>query len=90
VTVDEALAELENAKGNYSCANLVALLELLGFSVEPCKSEHHKKVKHSGLREFRGSGFSCEHGKNPNVKRGYIGKMKTMLTIWKDELEKLS
>ena len=59
MTVDEAIAELANAKGNFKCNQMVRLLESLGFKVEDAKTKHHKKVKHPGLPNFYGADFAC-------------------------------
>lgn len=85
--VDEAIAELERAGGNFRCRDMVGLLESLGFVVEPCRQPTHKKVKHPALPRFFGAGFACEHRGNAGVRQCYINSMKRMLVTWKDELE---
>ena len=90
MSVDEAIAELKNAGGNYRCSRLVRVLESLGFIVDPCKVQHHKKYKHPGIPGFTGANFSCQHGKTPNVKPGYVNRVRKVIENWKDELEELS
>lgn len=90
MTVDDAIDELSKAKGNFKCARLTEILESFGFVVISKRSIHHKVFKHPRLPDFFGSDYSCEHGKNPNVKKGYIGKVKRILSIYKDELDELA
>lgn len=89
LSVDDAIDELNNAKGNFQCARLIEILESFGFVVASKRSKHHKVVKHLQLPNFLGSNFACEHGKNPNVKKVYVGKVKRILTLYKDDLELL-
>ena len=87
--VDGAIAQLKNAKGNYRCSELVRLLESLGFVVDGRRVKHHKQYKHPRLPNFSGANFSCQHGKTPLVKPGYINRVRKVLETWKDELEEL-
>jgi len=63
------------------------MLLSLGFTVERTQTGNHRKVKHPGLRNFFGSGYDCGHGANPQIKKGYAGKLKKMLMEHRTELE---
>ena len=89
MTVDEAIAELSSAKGNYKCSQMVRLLESLGFVVEDAKTKHHKKVKHPKLPGFYGTNFACPSRGGAGIKTPYITNIRRTLETWKDELERV-
>lgn len=89
MTVDEAISELAGAGSKYKCADMVRLLESLGFVVEDSKSKHHKKVKHPGLPQFFGTNFACPKRTGDGIKKPYITTIKRTLETWKDELEQV-
>ncbi len=90
MTVDEAIAELKQAGGNYTCRKMVRLLRSLGFEIRDGKrTPNHKIVKHPDLLDFPGSDFNCPHRSGVGILKPYVRKILSMLEAWKDELEKV-
>ena len=79
--LDTLLDDLARAKGSWRCSDLIARLETLGFQVRPGRSPGHKIVSHPGLADFYTTSFNCGHGKNPEIKTGYISNIRTTLVI---------
>lgn len=77
----EARKALQEGKGNLRCAEVTAILETLGFEVRDGKRGGHKLFFHHGLPEFYSGSFNCGHGKNPEIKPGYISKILRTLEI---------
>ena len=83
---DEALETLSAAGGNLRCNDLVRALRALGFDVRDGKNAGHKVVTHPGLARFSAAGFTCGHGKNPEIKPVYVRKMVGLLRDYESDL----
>ena len=81
MSYDHVRKEIKSAGASLRCTKLTSLLESLGFVVRG--KTGHKVFKHPSIPSFHGGDFNCGHGRNPQVKRGYIGKIVKIL----DELE---
>lgn len=60
---------------------MTKLLEGLGFSVKDDKRGGHKVFTHDGIQSFRTGSYNCEHGRNPEIKRPYIPKIRDWLEV---------
>ena len=72
------------------CVELTSLLETIGFEVRDGKKAGHKLVRHpelSATSDFTSTSYTCGHGKNPEVKRVYIGKLRSVIRKYKSELQ---
>lgn len=76
---DEVIRELDQAGASMRCSELTTLLVTLGFEVKDGKRGGHKVFTHDGLPDFRSGAYNCDHGKNPEIKRPYINKVKGTL-----------
>jgi len=90
ISAADAISELSAAGANMPCKRLTEILENFGFAVERCRTPSHYTVSHRGLSEFHGSDFACEHGKSPQVKRGYIKNMKRVIERYAQELDAIN
>ncbi len=63
---------LEESGATVKCSELRAHLEGIGFRIRDGKRAGHKIVTHSGLKDFSSTSYNCGHGKNPEIKPGYI------------------
>ena len=88
--VDEAIEFLKQRKKTLRCSELTERLEYFGFRVRDCKKAGHKQVTHTKLPGFIGTSFSGGHGSDDQVKPGYVGKMISLFSTYREELEKLS
>lgn len=86
MNVDEAIETLEQAGATMRCKELTGILESLGFDVRDTKKQGHKVVTHAGLKQFFSFGFTCGHGKNPEVKRNYVKTALKTLKTYRDDL----
>jgi len=50
------------------------------------RKQGHKVVTHPGLPGFTSIGFTCGHGKNPEIKPAYVRKVAGMLRAYEAEL----
>lgn len=87
-SVDEAIALLEQRKRSMRCSELVSVLQGLGFEVRSGRLGGHKIYTHAHLQDFTSDGINCEHGRNPQVKPAYVGKVIRNLRQHRTELEK--
>lgn len=76
---DEAIAELDQAGASMRCSSLSTLLIALGFEVKDGKRGGHKVFTHDHNPGFYSAAYNCDHGKNPEIKRPYINKVKKTL-----------
>ncbi len=83
---DEALAALLAAGGNLRCNDLARTLRGLGFDVRDGKKVGHKVVTHPGIARFSTAGYTCGHGKNPEIKPIYVKKMIGVLRDYESDL----
>ena len=63
---------LEDSGATVKCSELRLHLEELGYRIRDGKRAGHKIVTHSGLKDFYSTSYNCGHGKNPQIKPGYI------------------
>lgn len=75
------------------CAEVKSLLEEIGFEVRDGKKAGHKLVRHpdlSSASDFTSTSYTCGHGKNPEVKRIYLAKLRKIVGKYKVELQKIN
>jgi hypothetical protein len=77
--LDKLLDDLVRAKGSWRCSDLIDRLEALGFQVRDGRTPGHKIVTHPSLAAFYSASFNCGHGKNPEIKSGYISNIRNTL-----------
>jgi hypothetical protein len=85
--VDEAIAKLSKEATATSCADLVSLLEGLGFKVRRCSKGNHHTFVHAGLADFWGSDFDGGHDKH--MKKNYVNAVRKLLERYRMELAQL-
>ena len=61
------------------CNELAGLLASLGFEVRDGKKAGHKVFVHHGIATFTSGGYTCGHGKNPEIKTAYIKNVARLL-----------
>lgn len=83
-TVDAALDWLRAKEATTSCAELIAVLQGLGFEVRRRSSGNHHTIYHPGLSDFSGSNFDGGHGKV--VKKYYVQAMRKLISKYQSEL----
>jgi len=87
--VSDVVDALLAAKATTRCQDLIQQLEALGFEVRDGKKQGHKVVTHPRLRGFLSAGFTCGHGRNPEVKPVYVRQMVQVLRQYHTELLEL-
>lgn len=93
--VSEIITELELRKKSIACngkAGLLILLEELGFTHRPGKTEGHRLFEHSMLSrqsEFKTHSVDCGHKPNREMKFPYVLSIIRKLKQYKSELESL-
>lgn len=85
--IQKTIQQLQQRKTNLCCEEVKSLLLDLGFDVRDGKQGGHKIFVHAGLPSFMSGSFNCGHGKNPEIKPAYIGKIIQVLRQYSDELE---
>lgn len=85
-SLHEVIRHLRLANASIRCQELTRLLESLGFDVRNGKKQGHKVFVHHGLDSFTSGGYSCGHGKNPEIKPVYIKKIARLLKQYENEL----
>jgi len=85
--IEKAIETLQKHKTNLCCEEVKSLLVDLGFEVRDGKQGGHKIFVHQGLPSFKSGSFNCGHGKNPEIKPAYIGKIIQILKQYCEELE---
>lgn len=89
LSFDDILAQL-NSNGSLRCLELKSLLESLGFEVKDGSKPGHKTVTHDELKDFYSTGYTCGHGRNPEVKKPYIASIRNVLRTYREELISLN
>lgn len=84
--IANTIENLQQRKANLCCEDVKSLLVNLGFEVRDGKQGGHKVFVHQGLPSFLSGSFNCGHGKNPEIKPAYIGKIIQVLKQHHDEL----
>lgn len=87
--VAEVIDALLAAKAATRCQDLIRQLEALGFEVRDGRKQGHRVVTHPRLDGFTSAGFTCGHGRNPEVKPAYVGQMVRLLRRYEMELREL-
>ena len=85
-SIERVIAELRAARAKTSCGEMARLLKSLGFTVVDRKKPGHKAYFHQGLKNFRGSNYTCGHGKNPDLKTVYVTNVIRVLKKYEGEL----
>lgn len=75
--------------GDVRCDEMVRLLRRLGFIVRDAKKQGHKTFSHPGLARFTSASFTCGHGRDPQVKRVYIHRIRKLLEDYGEELSEI-
>jgi hypothetical protein len=70
------------------CGDVVKALESLGFEVRDGSKGGHKVFTHDSLKDFTSSSFNCDHGRNPQIKKAYIKKIRNLLEQYSEELSR--
>ena len=86
MTLDDAIKRLSSGKGSIRCAELIAILEALGFEVRRGKKPKHFVVKHPGLNGWWGTDFACPHKDGEPVRKGHISNVLRPLRERRTEL----
>ena len=76
---DDVITELEQAGASMRCRKLTALLTGLGFEVKDGNKGGHKVFTHDHIPGFHSAAYNCDHGKNPEIKRPYINRVRKTL-----------
>jgi len=84
--IQHTITSLQQRKASLCCDDVKNLLVGLGFEVRDGKQGGHKVFVHQGLPSFLSGSFNCGHGKNPEIKPAYIGKIIQVLKQHHDEL----
>jgi hypothetical protein len=87
VTIDEALDFLEQRKKSMRCSELERVLADFGFEVSNCKRGGHRKIKHSGIEGFFGSGFDGAHKADSQIDACYVREVIKLFKKYREELE---
>jgi GT2 family glycosyltransferase len=82
------ISQLQAAKSSIRCEELAAYMHDLGFVVR-AGDAGHKVVTHPGLKGFYSASYNCGHGRNPEIKPAYIGKILRILRQYESELDEL-
>ncbi len=83
---DHVIKQLDSAGASMRCQDLASLLMALGFEVRDGKKVGHKVFVHHGIPAFTSGGYTCGHGRNPEIKRAYINKVKRLLKQHESDL----
>ncbi len=82
----EVVETLQASKANVRCDTLAEQLARLGFEVRDGKRGGHKVFVHDGIPTFTSGSYNCGHGRNPEIKPAYIGKVLRILRQYEDEI----
>ena len=77
---------LASAKASMRCQDMVTALESLGFEVRDGKKQGHKLLMHGGIPGFLSAGFTCGHGRNPEIKPVYVNNIRRLLLRYETEI----
>lgn len=84
--VTGVIETLRASKATIRCQDMIAHLQSLGFEVRDGRKQGHKVVLHPGIAGFYSDAFTCGHGRNPEIKPAYVGKMATLIERYESEL----
>ena len=80
------VGRLLSAPSKMRCQELADILTSLGFEVRDGKKAGHKVFVHHGVAAFTSAGFTCGHGKNPEIKSVYVKKIARLIKQYEAEL----
>lgn len=83
---DMVVERLRSAGAAIRCQELADMLACLGFEVRDGKKQGHKVFVHHGVTSFTSGGYTCGHGRNPEIKPAYIKKVVKLLKQYETEL----
>lgn len=86
LSYDDVLRKLNERRYSLRCDELIDCLEDLGFVVEASSRGNHHTFTHPGIPDFHGSNFDCGHGKNPQLRAVYVGKVIKTIEKYGDEI----
>lgn len=86
VLFDGVVKRLNLSNTTIRCQDLANMLKSLGFEVRDGKKQGHKIFVHHGVPLFTSGGYTCGHGRNPEIKKIYIIKVVKLLEQYKIEL----
>lgn len=86
VSVREVIVELAVSKRSIRCSRVTELLCGLGFEIREGRRGGHRIVTHNGLEGFYSTSFDYRHGRNPEIKPAYIGKIVKLLEQYEEDL----
>ncbi len=75
--------------GSIRCNDMVRILSGRGLAVRDGGKQGHKVITHPKLEGFTSAAFACGHGRNPQVKPVYTGRIRQLLESHADDLRKL-
>jgi len=84
--VRSVLNALDEAGANLRCKDLISRLRDLCFYVRDGRRPGHKVVTHPGLPGLTSLGFTCGHGRNPEIKPVYVRNVARMVRVYQAEL----
>jgi hypothetical protein len=84
--IDNFVRQLRSGGASIRCQELADLLTTLGFEVRDGKKPGHKVFVHHGIASFTSGGYTCGHGRNPEIKPVYIKKIANLLKQYEAEL----
>jgi len=84
--LDKVLDRLRSAGATIRCQELAEMLVSLGFEVRDGKKSGHKIFVHHGIPTFTSGGYTCGHGRNPEILRVYISKVTKILKQYDTDL----
>jgi hypothetical protein len=84
--LDTVSERLTTASSSIRCQELAEMLSSLGFEVRDGKKQGHKVFVHHGVTSFTSGGYTCGHGRNPEIKPVYIKKVLRLLKQYGTEL----
>jgi hypothetical protein len=90
IKVEHVINELQGAGASMRCSEMKTCLESLGFTVRDGKKIGHKVFIHDELEVFLSGSYTCNHGRNPEIKRPYINSVLKTLKMHKAELIELN
>jgi hypothetical protein len=82
----KVVEQLSTGGATLRCQELADKLISLGFEVRDGKKIGHKVFVHHGLESFTSGGYTCGHGRNPEIKPVYIKKVAKLLRRYETEL----
>ena len=86
--IEQIVANLRASSASIRCQELAEILSSLGFNVRDGARPGHKVLVHHGMAAFTSAGYTCGHGRNPEIKPVYVKKVARLIEQYKDDLVK--